>query len=124
MTTKTAKAPATLDTANDMVPVKTKCTMVDDNYLVQPYEPPQMKSAGGILLLPNQGETSMKHKPNGYVLAVGPGKPLNDGSGHRLPMAAKVGDRIVFASGSGQEIRFDGRYLKIVRSIDVLMVLE
>lgn len=107
---------------NEMIKLRTKCRLMDDNLLVQPYEPPQMLSAGGILLIQERQETSMKQKPNGYVLATGPGKLLMDGT--RVPVDARVGDRIVFSSGAGQEIRFDGHYLKIVRGIDVLMVLE
>lgn len=82
-------------------------------------EAAEEKTAGGILL-----PDTAKNKPQrGTVLAVGPGK-LND-DGTRAPMQLKAGDKVLFTSWAGDEVKdraADGDIL-LMREGDVLCVV-
>ena len=56
------------------------------------------KTAGGIIL----PDTAKKKPQEGKVIAVGPGKILDDGK--RAPMNVKVGDIVIFAKYGGTEV--------------------
>jgi len=59
---------------------------------------------------------SAKEKPaRGTVLAVGPGKPTEEG--YRLTMDVKAGDRVLFSKYAGNEVEYDGEEYVIV-SVD------
>ena len=61
-----------------------------DKVVVEPLEGEE-KSAGGIIL----PDTAKKKPQEGVVVAVGPGKVLENGS--RAEMAVKVGDKVIYA---------------------------
>jgi chaperonin GroES len=66
---------------------------------------------------------SAKEKPQeGEVIAIGKGKRLDDGK--MVALDVKVGDRILFAKYSGNEIKLDGTEYIIMREDDVLGVLD
>lgn len=72
------------------------------------------KTAGGILL-----PDSAKQKPHqGTVVAVGPGKLLDNGT--RAPMAVAIGDTVLFGKYSGSDVEVGGTEYKILRESDVL----
>ena len=58
----------------------------------------------------------------GVVLAVGPGKPLIDGT--HAPMNVKVGDRVTFGAAAGMESVVNGHMIRVMRESDIDMVLE
>jgi chaperonin GroES len=71
-------------------------------------------TAGGILLPDNA-----KEKPQrGTVVAVGPGKLLENGQRGSLSVA--VGDEVIFGKYGGTEIEVDGEEVKILRESDIL----
>lgn len=73
---------------------------------------------GGILL-----PDSAQEKPKeGVVIAVGPGKI--DDQGRQEPMQLKVGDRVLFSSYSGTEVKDDNEEMLILSEDDVLGVLS
>lgn len=75
-------------------------------------------SAGGIVL-----PDSAKEKPQqAEVLAVGPGKLLNNGS--RVAIDVKVGDKVVYSKYGGTEIKVGGEEVIILRADDVLGIVE
>ena len=75
-------------------------------------------TAAGIVIPDSAGE-----KPDqGEVLAVGPGK--RDESGKIIPMAVKVGDRVLFGKYAGQTVKFEGEELLVMREEDIMGVLE
>ena len=75
------------------------------------------KSAGGIII-----PDTAKEKPmQGKVLAVGNGRVLDNGM--KVPLALKVGDRILFGKYSGTEIKIDGVDVLVVREDEVLAVM-
>ena len=88
-----------------------------DKIIVKRLEAEQ-KTKGGIVL-----PDSAKEKPReGEVIAVGPGKMTDDGK--RGEMQVKKGDRILFTSYAGTEVKVDGQELLIMRESDVLAVVE
>lgn len=75
------------------------------------------KSAGGILI-PEKG----KEKPKeGTVIAVGSGKMLEDGK--RQQMQLKAGDRILFTSYAGTEVKIDGNEYLVMEESDIFAVI-
>ena len=76
------------------------------------------KTKGGIII-----PDSAKEKPiEGKVIAVGNGKVLDDGS--RSTFSVKIGDRILFTSYAGTEVKFNGQEYLIMREEDILGVIE
>jgi len=72
---------------------------------------------GGIII-----PDTAKEKPmEGEVIAVGPGKLLDDGK--RSPMDVKAGDRVLFGKYAGTEIKIDDEELVIMREEEILAVL-
>jgi chaperonin GroES len=64
-----------------------------------------------------------KEKPQeGEVLAVGPGKVLDNGK--RTSPEVKVGERVLFARYAGTEIKIDGEEYLILRESDVMGIVE
>ena len=64
-----------------------------------------------------------KEKPQeGEVLAIGPGKFLDNGK--RVAPEIQVGDRILFAKYAGTEVKLDGEEFLILRESDVMGIVE
>ena len=64
-----------------------------------------------------------KEKPQeGEVLAVGPGKVLDNGS--RTTVEVQVGQKVLFAKYAGTEIKLDGEEYLILRESDILGIVE
>jgi len=75
------------------------------------------KSAGGIIIPDNAAE-----KPDqGEVMAIGPGKLLDDGKVRALDV--KVGDRVLFGKYSGTTVKIDGNELLVMREEDIMGVI-
>ena len=76
------------------------------------------QTSGGIFI-----PDSAKEKPQkGEVIAVGPGKTLEDGK--KEDMEVKVGDIVLFAKYAGTDIKLNDENLKILSEKEVLGVLE
>jgi len=88
-----------------------------DKVVVEPLEEEE-KSPGGIIL----PDTAKKKPQEGVVVAVGPGKVLDDGS--RGEMAVKKGDRVIFAKYGGTEITIDGKDLVILDQESIFAIKE
>jgi len=100
---------------------KTKSKMnlrpLGDRVILQRAEAEE-KTAGGILL-----PESAKDKPKeGKILAVGDGKLLDDGS--RAKMHVKVGDRVLFSSYAGTEVKVHGDEYLIMSESDILAIID
>ena len=77
------------------------------------------KSVGGIIL----PETADKEKPEqGVVIAVGPGKLLDNGS--RAVPSVKVGDTVVFKKYSPDEVKVGKEEYLVIREDDVLAIVK
>lgn len=87
-----------------------------DRVLVQRVEA-EDKTAGGILL-----PESAKEKPKeGKVISIGDGKLLD--SGERSTFSVKVGDRVLFSSYAGTDVKIQGEEYMIMREDDILGIL-
>ena len=87
-----------------------------DRVVVKPIEADEI-SAGGIVIPDSAKEKSTK----GEIVAVGPGKALDNGS-VRAP-AVKVGDKVIYGQYSGSAYKQDGVEYKIIKEDDVLAIL-
>ena len=78
----------------------------------------ETKTAGGIVL-----PDSATEKPSrGEVLAVGPGKTLDNGDVRAV--GVKVGDKVVFGQYAGSTVKIDGEELLILSETELFGVLE
>jgi chaperonin GroES len=78
----------------------TKLIPLADKIVIKPVAQEQVLASG--ILIPD----TAKEKPQqGEIVAAGPGR-LDD-EGKRVPMDLKVGDRVLYAKYSGQEIKID-----------------
>jgi chaperonin GroES len=90
----------------------TNVTPLHDRILVSRLEPKETMKSG--IIIPD----TAKEKPQeGEVIAVGLGKMEK---GHRVPVEVKVGDRILFAQYTGNDIRINDREYLILREEEVL----
>jgi chaperonin GroES len=78
----------------------------------------ERKTASGIVI----PDTAAEKPDQGEVLAVGPGKPLDDGK--LRPVGIKVGDRVLFGKYSGTTVKVKDEELLVIREDDVMGVLE
>ena len=75
-------------------------------------------TAAGIVLPDSAAE-----KPSqGEVLAVGPGKALDNGDVRALDV--KVGDKVIFGQYGGSTVKIDGEELLILNESEIFGVLE
>lgn len=72
---------------------------------------------GGIII----PDTAKEKPQEAEVIAVGPGKFLEDGK--RAAMDVKAGDRILIGKYSGSEIKLDDNEYVIVREDEILAVI-
>jgi chaperonin GroES len=93
-----------------------KVRPLHDRLLVRRME--EKETVKGGIIIPD----TAKEKPQeGEVLAVGPGKVLDNGT--KLKMDIKVGDKILFGKYSGTDIKIDGEEVLILREDEVLAVV-
>ena len=76
------------------------------------------KTKGGLIV-----PDTAKEKPSeGEVMAVGEGARTE--AGELIPVAVKVGDRILFGKWSGSEVRLEGEDLLIMKESDILGIIR
>lgn len=94
-----------------------KLQPLHDRIIVEAAEK-ETKTASGIILPDTAQEKPLK----GTVLAVGPGKRLD--SGQLATVEVAVGDTVLYGKYAGTEVTVDGADYVILRSDDVLAVLQ
>ena len=92
---------------------KIKIRPLDDRVVVEPIEAEETTS-GGIVL----PDTAKEKPQRGTVIAVGPGRLLDNGSRGELSVA--VGDQVIYGKYGGSDIEVDGEEVKILREGDIL----
>lgn len=99
-------------------PSKNAIRPLHDKILIKRDEA-ETKTNSGIYL-----PESSKDKPKtGIVEAVGDGA-LNTETGARIPLTVKKGDRVIFSSYSGTEVKLEGTDLLIMSEDDILAVID
>jgi len=88
---------------------------LEDRVVVKP-NTEEERTKGGIVL----PDTAKERPQEGEVVAVGPGKLLDNGQ--RAPMDVKPGDKIIFAKYGGTEVKIDGEEYIILRQSDILAI--
>ena len=74
-------------------------------------------SAGGIVIPDSAAEKPIK----GEIVAVGEGKPLDNGQVRALKV--KKGDKVLFGKYSGTEVKVDGTEYLVVREDDIFGII-
>lgn len=87
-----------------------------DKVIVEVIDEPQT-TASGIVLPDTAKEKSQK----GKVIAVGPGKLLDNGE--RAALEVTEGDTVMFAKYGGTEVSLDGKDLMILSERDIHAVV-
>src|SRR5579875_2098734 len=80
---------------------------LSDKVLVKPSDA-ETQTSGGIFI-----PDSAKQKPQeGEVIAVGPGRVLDDGT--RSTLAVSVGDKVIYSKYGGTELKLEGQEYMIL----------
>src|SRR5262245_6929519 len=100
-----------------MTAVDVKIKPLGDRIVVKTLSGDTMTKSG--IFLPD----TAKEKPqDGEVLAVGPGKILDNGK--RVAPEIQVGQRVLFAKYAGTEIKLDDQEYLILRESDIMGIVE
>ena len=75
-------------------------------------------TASGLIIA---GDTTEKTL-SGKVIAVGDGKQLDNGQSR--PMIVQVGDTVLYAKGSGIEVKIDGIDYIVMHEHDIIGIIE
>ncbi len=95
----------------------TKIRPLHDRVVIQRKEE-ERTTAAGIVIPDNATE-----KPSlGVVIAVGAGKPLDNGEVRAL--CVKVGDTVVFGKYAGNEVKLGAETVIVMREDDIMGVVE
>jgi chaperonin GroES len=95
----------------------TKLRPLGDRVVVRPTTREEMTKSG--IVLPD----TAKEKPQeGTILAVGPGRILDDGK--REQVDVKEGQKVLYAKYAGTEFKVDEEELLIVSQKDILAIVE
>lgn len=76
------------------------------------------KTSGGIVL----PDTAKEKPKEGKIIALGDGKILKIGD--RAKFQVKKGDRVLFSSYGGTEVKIDGEEYLLMSEDDILAVIE
>jgi chaperonin GroES len=94
-----------------------KLRPLGDRVVVRPTPREEMTKSG--IVLPD----TAKEKPQeGTIVAVGPGRTLDDGS--RETIDVQEGQRVLYAKYAGTEFKVEGEDLLIISQKDILAVVE
>ncbi len=94
-----------------------KVQPLSDRILVKRIEAEE-KTAGGIVV----PDTAKEKPKEGKVISIGTGKV--DDKGAKIPFNVKAGDRVLFESYAGTEVKIEGEEHLIMREDDVLGIIE
>jgi chaperonin GroES len=95
----------------------TKLVPLHDRIVIRPVVQEEVLASG--IVIPD----TAKEKPQqGEVIAAGPGR-LDD-NGKRVPMDVQVGDRVLYAKYTGQEVKVDQEELIVLSEKDVLAKVQ
>lgn len=96
---------------------KTKLVPLHDRLVIRPVVQEEVLASG--IVIPD----TAKEKPQqGEVIAVGPGR-LDD-NGKRVQMDVQVGDRVLYAKYTGQEVKIDQEELIVLSEKDLLAKVQ
>lgn len=88
-----------------------------DRLLIKPLSRETVTKSG--IVLP---DTAREKPQEGEVLAIGPGKVLDNGK--RTALEVSVGQKVLFAKYAGTEIKINDEEYLILRESDVMGIVE
>src|SRR2546426_10642204 len=88
-----------------------------DRLVIRPTPREEMTKSG--IVLP---DTAKERPQEGTILAVGPGRTLDDGS--KEPIEVSVGQKVLFQKYAGKEVKLDEEELLMLSQKDVLAIVE
>lgn len=91
---------------------------IGDHVIVKALANEEVSKSG--IVLPDTMDKERSER--GEVIAVGPGKVLENGS--RQAMEVSVGQKIVFKKYAPDEVKIDGVEYLVIKSDDVVAVIE
>jgi chaperonin GroES len=100
-----------------MTAVSVKIRPLGDRVLVKPLSRETVTKSG--IVLP---DTAREKPQEGEILAVGPGKVLDNGK--RTTLEVSVGQKILFARYAGTEIKVEDEEYLILRESDIMGIVE
>lgn len=90
---------------------------LNEHVIVKPLSKEEKTDSG--IILPD----TVKEKPEqGEIIAVGPGKLLENGQ--RAAMSVKVGDKVIFTKYSPNEIKVGNQEYLVLNESDILAIIE
>ena len=95
----------------------TQLKPLGDRLVVKPTPREEMTKSG--IVLP---DTAKERPQEGSILAVGPGRTLDDGT--REAMDVAVGQKVLFQKYAGTEFKLDDEELLILSQKDILAIIE
>ena len=115
---RAAKSPARKAIpARTAVSTKTKLVPLHDRLVIRPTQQEEVLASG--IVIPD----TAKEKPQqGDVISVGPGRLDDDGK--RIKMDVQLGDRVLYAKYTGQEVKIDQEELIVLSEKDVLAKVQ
>jgi chaperonin GroES len=97
--------------------VASKLIPLSDKLVLKPIVQEEVLASG--IVIPD----TAKEKPNqGEVVAAGPGR--RDEDGNIIPMEVGVGDRVLYAKYTGQEIKVENEEYIVLKETDILCKVE
>jgi chaperonin GroES len=98
-------------------PITKRLRPLGDRVVVQPAAGEETTKSG--IVIP---DTAQEKPREGVILAVGPGRILDDGKREKTDL--KQGDKVLYAKYAGTEFKLDGEDLLILSHEDILAVVE
>ena len=95
-----------------------KLTPINDHLIVKALKG-EKKSPSGIII-PERVE--MERPERGAVIAVGPGRELENGNRSSMPVS--VGQTVLFKKYAPDEIKIDGEEFLVITLSDVMAIVE
>jgi chaperonin GroES len=92
-------------------------TVLNDRVLIKKIEA-EDKTAGGLFI----ASTAIEKKFEGIVIAVGPGKPIEDRT--PIPLTVKIGDRVLYSPTAGIAVKIKEENYLTLREDDIFAVIE
>lgn len=89
-----------------------------DHILVKMVKEEEVTKSG--IILPDSAEK--EKKAQGEVIAVGPGKLLENGT--RAKMEVMIGETVLYKKWGGDEVKIDKEEYKIISQDDILAIIE
>lgn len=95
-----------------------KLKPLGDRVVIERLDEEVQKTSGGIII----PDTAKEKPTQGTVVAVGPGRTLDNGK--TIALDVKAGDRVLFGKWGGTEVKVDGKEYTILKEDDIYGIVS